>query len=292
MNRLQKKCLAATAGTHLLLVVLLLCSGFIVSKPKPDDSQVLDVIPANLIDAALNSGVRGAKPPPSQPIANPPEPQPPQPPQPTPPPQPPPQPVVKTVEPVKPVEKIQPEAFKPVERTEPKRTHEVTPNLKLVVRNRTADTDRAAAEAEKAAKAAARAAQREREARARAFQDAARAIEKNASSSTEVELPPGNSTQAYANYASVVKSVYTQAWTPPNDAANDEANVKVSVTIANDGHVVSARVIQNSGDAGVDRSVQRTLDRVTDLPPFPDGSTDKERTYIINFNLKAKRMLG
>jgi hypothetical protein len=34
--------------------------------------------------------------------------------------------------------------------------------------------------------------------------------------------------------------------------------------------------------------VQRTLDRVTKLEPFPDGSTDKERTYIINFNLKAK----
>jgi hypothetical protein len=42
----------------------------------------------------------------------------------------------------------------------------------------------------------------------------------------------------------------------------------------------------------VDASVQRTLDRVKFIAPFPEGATEKERTYIINFNLKAKRMLG
>ncbi len=36
----------------------------------------------------------------------------------------------------------------------------------------------------------------------------------------------------------------------------------------------------------------RTLDRVTFIAPFPDGSTEKQKTFIINFNLKAKRMLG
>jgi TonB family protein len=278
MNRLQKKCLITVAGTHLLLVVALLCSGFITSKPQPDDSQVLDVIPANLIDAALTSGVRGAKPPPQISIAAPPEPQP-QPPQP--------QPIVKPVEPIKPPEKIQTEEPKPVEHAETK--HEVKPDLKVVVHKPTVDNS--AAEAEKAAKEAEKAAKRARDARAKAFQNAARAIKENASSSTEVELK-GDSTAAYANYATIVKSVYTQAWTPPDDAASDEANVKVSVTIANDGRVISAHVVEKSGDAGVDRSVQNTLDRVTDIAPFPDGATDKERTYIINFNLKAKRMLG
>ena len=103
---------------------------------------------------------------------------------------------------------------------------------------------------------------------------------------------PGNSTASAANYAQVVKSIYEQAWTPPNDTANDDANIRVRVTIARDGTVISARVITPSGDASVDISVQRTLDRVQFIEPFPAGSTDKERTYIINFNLKAKRMLG
>jgi len=103
---------------------------------------------------------------------------------------------------------------------------------------------------------------------------------------------PGKSSMAYANYANVVKSIYEQAWTPPDDAANDDANTKVSVTIASDGTVISARIIGASGDSGVDASIQHTLDRVTFIAPFPSGTTDKERTYIINFNLKAKRMLG
>ncbi len=61
MNRLEKKCLIATAGFHLLLLVILFVGpAFFSSKPKPDDSQVLDVIPANLVDAAVSSGVRGA----------------------------------------------------------------------------------------------------------------------------------------------------------------------------------------------------------------------------------------
>jgi TonB family protein len=287
MNRLQKKCLIAAAGTHLLVVVAVLCSGFITSKPKPDDSQVLDVIPANLIDAAFNSGVKGAQPPPPKPIAKPPEPQPtPEPPKPVVVPQPKP-------EPVAPPEKIQPEDLKPAEIPEPKpkpKPHKIEVDLKPVVR-KTPDVDNAAAEAETAAKAAAKEAKRARDARLKAIQNAARAIKENSSSSTSVDMP-GDSTAAYANYASIVKSVYTQAWVPPDDTASDDANVKVSVTIANDGSVISAHIVGPSGDASVDRSVQKTLDRVSEIAPFPDGATDKERTYIINFNLKAKRMLG
>ena len=102
----------------------------------------------------------------------------------------------------------------------------------------------------------------------------------------------GNSSVAAANYAQVVKSVYEQAWTPPADTASDDANVKVRVTIASDGTVISAQVLAPSGDTSVDASVQNTLDRVQFIAPFPAGSTDKERTYIINFNLKAKRLNG
>jgi len=286
MNRLQKKCLVAAAGTHLLVLVVVLCSAFITSKPKPDDSQVLDVIPANLIDAVFNSGVKGAKPPPPTPIVNPPTPQPPTPEPPKPVVIPPPKP-----ETVTPPDKIQPEDLKPADLPEPKpkpKPHEITPDLTPVVHK---VTDDSAAEAAKAAKAAVREEKRAREARLKAIRAAATAIKENASSATDVELP-GNSTEAYANYASIVKSVYTQAWTPPGDTASDDANVKVSVTIANDGRVINAHIVGPSGDGSVDRSVQRTLDRVSQIAPFPDGAKEKERTYIINFNLKAKRMLG
>src|SRR5476649_475534 len=77
MNRLQKKCLIATAGFHLLLLVILFVGpAFFNSKPKADNSPVIDVIPANLVDIALNSGVNHAQPPPPTPIVTPPQTQP------------------------------------------------------------------------------------------------------------------------------------------------------------------------------------------------------------------------
>ncbi|HMP81321.1 MAG TPA: TonB family protein, partial [Verrucomicrobiota bacterium] len=126
------------------------------------------------------------------------------------------------------------------------------------------------------------------------FTKAAQAIRNRASSSTEIEMPQGGggSGPAYANYAQLVKSRYTMAWNPPDGIEDEDATVKVSVTIARDGTVISARVTQSSGNAAVDRSVRATLDRVTFIAPFPEGSKDTQRSYIINFNLKAKLQLG
>jgi len=64
----------------------------------------------------------------------------------------------------------------------------------------------------------------------------------------------------------------------------------VTVTIASDGTVVAKRITKRSGDAAVDASVQRMLDHVTTVQrPFPEGAKDKERTYIIPFNMKTNR---
>jgi protein TonB len=279
MNRLQKKCVIATAGAHLLLIVILFVGpAFFYSKPKADDLQVLDVIPANLIDAQFNSGVANATPPPPAPVA------PPQPPPPTPvvtPPAPAPAPEkVEKAEPVKPPDKLPPDDLKPVDKTSKVEPRKSQINTQLVTR--VAPRDPAAA---------ARAEAREQQRRAQAIRTALKDLKGNLTSATVVEAP-GSGNAAYANYRDVVGSKYYEAWTPPDDAANDEAITKVSVTIASDGTVVSARIVTPSGDAGVDNSIQRALDRVTFIAPFPEGATEKERTFIIKFNLKAKRMLG
>lgn len=98
---------------------------------------------------------------------------------------------------------------------------------------------------------------------------------------------PGESSVAYANYATVVKNVYDHAWTLPDSVVKDE-NITVSVTIANDGMVLSSRIVTPSGDAPADASVQRALDRVKFVAAFPDGATEKERTYTIVFNPQVK----
>ncbi|HEY2330268.1 MAG TPA: TonB family protein [Verrucomicrobiae bacterium] len=282
MNRLQKKCLIATAGFHLSLVlVLVFGSAFFTEHPKPDETTLLTVIPANLIDAAFNSGVKGA-----------------QPPAPTPPPPPEPKPVVTPPTPapslVQKVEnffkpepqKLSPDDLTPTDTGEKpaKPKHEIKVDLtKQVVRNAPKTTDTSDADAREAKRLA--------KAKAKVFADAARSIKENASSATTVEMP-GTGSVSYANYGAAIKSIYDQAWTPPNDTASDDANTTVSITIRNDGTVIASRIISPSGDAGVDASVQRALDRVTSVPAFPDGAKETERTFKITFNLKAKRMLG
>jgi TonB family protein len=275
MNRLQKKCLIATAGFHLtLLLVLIFGSAFFSERSKPDDLQVLDVIPATAIDAAFTSGVKNAQPPAPTPIAKPIE-------QPTPVVKSEPQSVVKPVQPITPPEKITPDELAPVKIEKPE-PHKI--QVDLTVAKRTTPKNTAQTSPDDSQRKLA-------QQRARAAQTALRNLKYNLTTGTEINLP-GNSSAAYANYASIVKSIYDAAWTPPDNTASDDANTKVSVTIARDGTVISARITEKSGDATVDATVQRTLDRITFIAPFPDDAKDKERTYIINFNLKSKRMLG
>lgn len=287
MSRQQKKCLIATAGLHLLLIVILVAGpGFLSRPPKPDDTPLLDVIPATAVEAALNSGVKSAQPPPPAPILPPP-------PLATPPPKPaPPVPVEATPAPslVQKVERLfQPEPPEPVlptpgdtpRRTAHKPRHEHQIKVDLTTVQRTA-AERSAAAAPDNSRA---------EERATAIQNAVRNLQDHFTPSTRVEMP-GSSSVSYASYAAIIKSIYTRDWEPPDNAANDQANLKVRITVASDGTVLSARVLEPSGDASVDASVQRTLDRVTFIAPFPEGASEKQKTFIINFNLKAKRLLG
>jgi len=257
MNRLQKKCVIATAGIHLLLLTILIVGpAFFNPQPKTDNTQVLDVIPANLIDAAMNSGVRNATPPPPTPIVSQPQPQ-----------QqftPPPKPVEPTPSLMAKLEKMfKSESAKP---TPTNQSH--TPKVDLHLVTRTAPQNVA----------------NPRD--AKAIANAIKNLKSNLKSGTTINLS-GESSVATANYASVVRSVYDAAWILPNTIAKDE-NITVSVTIANDGTVISSRIVTPSGDGPADDSVQRTLDRVTFVAPFPEGSTDKERTYTIIFNPQIK----
>src|SRR5208282_1354330 len=165
MNRLQKKCAIVTVGFHLLLLVILIVGpGFFAPKPKAD-LQILDVIPANLIDAAFNSGVRNAQPPP--PVVQP-APQPPAPPK------------VETPEPSKEIVKALTPEPKPEEK--PK----IQINTQLVTR--TAPKNSPAPDNSRQ--------------NARAIKNALQNLRHNLSSGTTIDLP-GNSSVAYADYAAV-----------------------------------------------------------------------------------------
>jgi TonB family protein len=287
MNRLQKKCFIGSAGVHFLMFgILLIGPAFLSSKqkPQPVDTQILDFIPSKLVDGPSGGGNRNAKPPPAAPPAPPPTAA-----------QPPAKAVVekpREPEPAK-TEKLSKADPDSVELKTAPKPHRPQINTTLVPRKsdttkpsktKSSDTDTQAQERQLA------------DIRQRASQQiastAAMLREATSSVTSIEEYGPGTGGSSRANYAAFVRTVYENAWQAPDDTATDQAITKVSVTIRSDGTVIAHQISRPSGDAQVDRSVQRTLERVTFIAPFPEGAKEKQRTYIINFNLKAKRGLA
>jgi len=315
MSRLQKKCFIASASLHFLLFALLLFGpAFISSTSKRSDNlPILDVVPAKLIDDAMSGGGQPAAakptetPPeakaPADPVTVPPAPKI-EPPAPTPV-EPKPKPDVEmkpiieqkpTIEkqetkteprpPVKQTTKLTKTKPAPPEKIAPKK-NEPTADLKPAVRG-TSESLARKAKAEAAAKA--REAAEEWKGQ---INKSLQALRGDLSPSTTIEAM-GTGGEAYANYSQAIKTIYTEAWLTPDDVTDDAATVRVEVTIARDGRIVSSSVLRRSGISSLDKSVQAALDRVERrrLPPFPEGASDTQRTFKINFNLKTKRSLG
>ena len=98
---------------------------------------------------------------------------------------------------------------------------------------------------------------------------------------------PGNSSVAYASYAIVVKSVYDQAWALPDGYVPTMTTTsKLRVTIASDGTVISAQIIDAFGRSPkwtIRSSGRLSASRSSRL--FPKARRKRNGTYTINFNL-------
>jgi len=275
MNRLQKKCFIGTAGIHLLLFIILIVGpAFFNQQPKADDTQVLDVIPANLVDAAVSSGVKNAQPPPPTPV----QPQPPQPQQQY---APPPPRIVQPPAPAPtPTPVPAPTFLEKVERyLAPKPTPSVTPDMTPTDRTTKSQDNNIKINLKKVTRTSV---PMDNQSNARDINRELRTLKSSLSSSTKIDLP-GTGQVASASYGAVVISVYNNAWQSPAGMAADNVNVLFKVTIARDGTVISAHIVTPSGDPNVDAAIQRMLDRVTFIAPFPESMTENEKTYPINF---------
>lgn len=174
---------------------------------------------------------------------------------------------------------------------------EIKVNLDLVKRY-PADTKAARErkereEAANAARAAEAAAQRMAAERSALVQGSLSALSGKLSKGTSIDIP-GTGGEAYANYGSVVRTIYDNAWIDPGQGVDENLTVAVTVSIRRDGSVIKNQtyIVRSSGDTTLDRSVQRALDRVTFIAPFPEGAKDAQRTFKIKFNLRDKRMNG
>ena len=280
MNRLQKKCIIASGGLHLLLgVILIVGPGFLSSRSKPDNTPPLDFIAAATVDAAISGGGDNTvKSPPAALVA------PPSPPT-LPVPVTPPTPIVdKTPPPLNNTSKeTKPPKVDPIPAEPKKPGHQIEVNTKPVIRNSAELKAASDAARAKAAKEAADAKRRTADAVSRAIAG----IRGGVSGSTEIRLQGSGTTGVpYANFLSAVKKAYWDAWTVPDGVP--DSTVKATVTIARDGTVVSARIIDQSGNAAVDNSVQMVLDRVKFAAPLPEDAKEDQRTVTINFNTEAK----
>jgi len=303
MNRLEKKCFIAATGLHVLLFVVVICGTAFGNHDEPNTIPPLKAIPTRLVDAALSGGGGNPKAAPSdaqqkgQTLTPPPI-------QPAPPPPPTPQP--RHVEPARPVaSKSEPRVDKPKPVKPPKEPIREVPRpvadakaktsktdeiiLKPIIRT---TTDKVKEKADAEAKAAADAAAAASKKAAREFAKAAQELRAGFTHGTAVQIPFGVGGEAYANYAQFVKSVYEDAWVVTDDLTDEDSTAKVSVTIARSGRVISAHIERPSGNSALDKSVQRALDKVSFVREFPPESHDEQRTFVINFNLKSKRLLG
>ncbi|HVR34349.1 MAG TPA: energy transducer TonB, partial [Methylomirabilota bacterium] len=113
-----------------------------------------------------------------------------------------------------------------------------------------------------------------------------RDLRRNLSSSMEIPTPTGGGGEAYINYALLVKAEYERAWDKPARIDDDSAAVRVRVTIARNGDVLSAEILKRSGVSTLDNSVQRAL-ALRKLPPFPPEARDAKRTFVIIFKLTS-----
>jgi outer membrane biosynthesis protein TonB len=287
MNRLQKKCVIASAGFHLLLVIILFVGPAFLSSPeKLNHVDEITIIPDRLMPdgAASNPGALHA----AAPIPTPPKPPAPVVQAPTPPalektrdPDPPKE-VIKEVKPVKP----QTESLEPVKDRKPKLPAD---SLKVVTRKDSRKTAKQSPAADTQAQQLADARRRLGD----MVSKSANRLGDGLSSATPVDVGTGSDGPSSASYASWVRFVYFNAWVPPEDSNSDSAVAEATVTILRDGSVISSQFTNKSGDAQVDASIQRTLDRITSMKrPFPEGMKDKQRTYILHFDLKAKRGLA
>jgi TonB family protein len=281
MNRLQKKCFIASAGTHLLLVVILFIGpAFLSAKSsKPEDTEILDFIPPRTVDALVAANPGGApvqrqqqqQPPTQSPPAQESKP-----------------PVQKAQEPPNVVEKKEAES-----ETKPQK-HLPQINTTLTKRPSTNKQKQTEKPTEKSDNKEREAAEIRRKSAA-AIALATANLNNGLSGRTSVRDGDGDgrgSGPAYANFLQLVKSVYTRMWDVP-DGASDGAIISVSVTIARNGDVVRSSITHRSGDSIADASVELLLDRVQHVAPLPEDSKDDQRTVHIDFSVKAaKRLLG
>ena len=259
MSRLKRSCVVGSVVFHTLILAMLVLGPMLLAKREEKVRvRVIDLVPSEMIDKLLAPAAQVAPPP----APAPPKPKQPEPKKVQPKPKPKPKPIPPKPKPkeITPKPKPKPVPLKP----KPK----IRVNLNSSVRKPDAQKD---------------AAKRARQAEAKR-QTALNKLQAKLSGRTSVNVPIGR--YASANYESLIRKKYMDATIHPGAIGADPV-VKVRLVIARNGTVLSARVTGKSGVASWDRSVQKALDRVKFIKPFPEAMKGSQQTFNLNFNSRS-----
>ena len=271
MGRLKRSCMVGSVVFHALTLALLVLEPVLLAK-RVEKVQVIDLIPSEIVDQIMAPPAPVA--PPTPPTPTPPKPTLPKPTPPKPK-QTPPDPTPPKPKPVKPKPK-------PVEVVKPKpKPKPVKPKIKVNLNSTMRQPDTQKVKAQQAAAERARQAEAKRQA---ALKQSLNNLDSKLSGRTSVNVPQGR--YAAANYESLIRRKYVDATIHPGTISGDPV-VKVQLVIARNGNVISARIIGVSGLASWDRAVQKALDRVKRIAPFPAGMSGAKKTFNLNFNSRS-----
>ncbi len=287
----QKKYLLVSAGVHgvLLLVLLILPSCFLTPKKPQPPALKINLQSAASIEAVLRQQTLQTTPPPpaSEPVFIDPEPVKVEPPKLTPKPQP-------VPNPKKSPKKTAPTLQK--SRIEPKKPLQTKPK-KPETKNRP-DFNKFK-KTERPTQISAKERKQQRERAAKAAQDREDAIRKklealsgqNLSGPSKIGELGDNTLE---NWRQFVRKSYNRAWQlvkQTTEVSNSRSTVKAKVVVDLDGSIASAQIVQPSGLAELDDSVQDALNRVRKIDKKPPSKASiKDRTFTITFNLKDGRI--
>ena len=250
MGRLKRSCVVGSVVFHTLILAMLVLGPMLLAK-REEKVRVIDLVPSEVIDKLLA---------PAAPVAPPPAPAPPKP-----------KPEPKKIQPKPKPKPVLPKP-KPKKNT-PKPKPTPQPKIKVNLDSSVRKPDARNTEAEKEAA-------KRREALNRSLNK----LDTKLSGRTAVNVPLGRF--ASANYESLIRRKYMDATIHPGAISGDPV-VKVRLVIARSGRVLSASITGQSGVTSWDRAVQKTLDRVKFIKPFPESMKGAQQTFNLNFNSRS-----
>ena len=64
----------------------------------------------------------------------------------------------------------------------------------------------------------------------------------------------------------------------------------IRVVVERSGAVKQATWVRKTGNPSLDKPVDRAMNAIRHVPPFPEGATDSERSFNINIGFEARRV--